>query len=159
MGICWYWQFVFSTTTRNFYVPEKLKFCTHTHTHTHIYIYIYISLGIVEVKQSHYSSGQTLRVPGGWGSQISKQSAHDGGKFVSLTYLSLLPPVNTPGNHFRQRLSQPQGNSAAVSMEIINDTIGNRTRNLLVCKRNASTSWATACARKCTGEKKTRYNV
>ena len=64
---------------------------------------------------------------------MSRQSAHEGGKVVSLTHRPSLPPGNIPGTRFCQRLSQHQGHIAAgriVSMKNSNDIIGNRTRNL-----------------------------
>jgi DNA-binding CsgD family transcriptional regulator len=60
-------------------------------------------------------------------------------KVARLSALStgrLYPPENIPGTHLCQRLSRPQGHSAAeriISMKNTSVTIGNRSRDLPVC--------------------------
>jgi hypothetical protein len=46
----------------------------------------------VKVKQTNCKPGQALRVSGGWGSQILRQSAHKGSNVVSPMHRPPLPP-------------------------------------------------------------------
>jgi hypothetical protein len=52
------------------------------------------------VEQSLHRAGETLKILGGWGFQISRESAQDIGKVVCATHRPLVPSVNIPGTHF-----------------------------------------------------------
>jgi hypothetical protein len=53
-----------------------------------------------KVKQYLYRSGQTLSVPRGWNTQISRQLANEDSKFFSPRHRPPLLPENIPGTYF-----------------------------------------------------------
>ena len=55
----------------------------------------------------------TQRVPGSWGPQISRHSAHEGGKVVIRTHRPPLPPSKYSWYSFLKRLNRLQCDSAA----------------------------------------------
>jgi len=80
--------------------------------------------------------GEALRVQGFWGSQISRQLAHEGGKVVSLTHR---PPL--PQEIFLLEAGSTHGVTVA-GRNIYHRESNTRPSEL---ERSVSTDWATAC--------------
>ena len=68
-----------------------------------------VSKGIVIPVQT-WTGPQCSRM---WSYQISRQSAHEGGKFVNPMRWPPYPPVNIPGTHSCFMLSRPWDHNAA----------------------------------------------
>jgi hypothetical protein len=74
----------------------------------------------------HCKNPITLRVSEGWGSQISRQLVHEGGKVVSPTHRPPLLPRKYSRHSFLLEAESTSGLQR-------NDAIGNRTRDLPAC--------------------------
>ena len=94
------------------------------------------------IRQTKRQSNPITGLDRSWGFQEVEAPRFQDNRHMKVVRLSALrtgrfyPPGNIPGTHFCQRPSRPQGHSAAwriTSMKNSNDTIGNRTRDLLAC--------------------------
>ena len=78
-------------------------------------------------KQSLSRPVHALRVPGGWGFQIWRQSTHEVGKVISLTHR---PPVSAQEIFLVLICIRGWLDSRAIGHKNSNDNIGNRTRDI-----------------------------
>jgi hypothetical protein len=59
-------------------------------------LFIHVKIALYIIKQSLFRPAQALMFPGGLGSQISRQSAHEGSKVVNTTHRQPLLPQEIP---------------------------------------------------------------
>jgi hypothetical protein len=95
----WHFHSVYCTdmcpTMHSFFKPSHSLLCSYYQTLTHSFSLPHI--GYSQLRKELKCKGkaipvQPLRVPVGWGCQISKQLAHEGGKSVSCMHCLRLPP-------------------------------------------------------------------
>jgi hypothetical protein len=79
-----------------------IRLCLIQHQNSRKYFHKLNRCCCTKVNQSLYIPAQAIRVPGSWGFQMSRQSAHEIGKLVRLTHWPSLPSTSgcISGTHF-----------------------------------------------------------
>jgi len=83
-----------------YFSPHEVMFVVGCKTITPQAVHISYRTWGEKIKQYLSRPGQTLRVPGILGSQISREFGHEGGKVVGTPHRPALPPGNIPFTHF-----------------------------------------------------------
>lgn len=105
----------------------------------------------VQVTQCLYRPSRTLSLHEVEAHSIFIQSAHEGGKFLSLSHRPSLISGKKPCTHFCWRLSRSEGHSAARRIKPLTNLknlIWNRTHLPLGLWGSASVNCATGCVEK-----------